>query len=253
MGERKRSLAFDRVADCYDATRGGDSRGIVVSEALRPLLPAGRLLEIGVGTGVVAAALRAAGLDVVGVDLSGPMLARAQRRLGPRIVQADAQALPVADGAVAAVYAVWVLHLVADVRAVLAECVRVTRPGGRVLIVTGRSARNAGTDVEELVTEMWQRLRPGGRVDRPEVIVALAEGAGLRCVHRSEFWGGAYPLSPAELARRITERSYSVLWEISDEVWQAEIPPLLDRINALPEPSRQRPTGAQYDLLTFGR
>lgn len=253
MPRRERSLAFDRVADSYDATRGGDTRGQVVADALLPLLPAGRLLEVGVGTGVVAAALRAANRDVVGVDLSRPMLARAQRRLGSRVAQGDAQALPVADGAVAAAYAVWVLHLVADVGAVLAECARVLRPGGRVLVVPGAADRGAGTDVEVLLEEMWERLRSPGRVDAPAEISTLAEGVGLRLVQRAGFWVGPRPMSPAELAQRVADRSYSVLWEITDEVWHAEIPPLLERISALPEPSRQRPTGAQYEVLVFTR
>lgn len=253
MAQREQSLAFDRVADSYDATRGGDDRGALVAEALAPWLPPGRLLEIGVGTGVVAAGLRAVGREVVGVDLSRPMLTRARDRLGARVAQGDAQRLPVRDGGVSALYAVWVLHLVADVGAVLAECVRVIRPGGRCVLVPGRSGRHAGTDVEVLLDEMWQRLRPAGRADTVDRVLALAGDAGLRLAGRARFQVGPRPFSPDELAGRIGDRSYSILWETSEETWQAEIPPLLDRIRALPEPARHRPTGNDYDVLVFQR
>lgn len=253
MAERARSLAFDRVADSYDATRGGDDRGDLVAQALAPWLPNGRLLEIGVGTGVVAGALRATGRDVVGVDLSGPMLTRARGRLGARVAQGDASMLPIGDGAVDATYAVWVLHLVADVGAVLAECVRVTRPGGRCLIVPGRSGRNAGTDVEVLLDEMWHRLRPAGRADTVDRVLAHARDAGLRPAGRARFRVGPRPFSPEELAARIADRSYSILWEISEQVWQAAVLPLLERIRALPEPTRHRAAGDEYDVLIFNR
>ncbi len=253
MAERERSLPFDRVADSYDATRGGDDRGALVAEALAPWLPPGKLLEIGVGTGVVAGGLKAVGRDVVGVDLSRPMLARARGRLGARVAQGDAQRLPVRDGAVSAVYAVWVLHLVADVGAVLAECVRVIRPGGRCVLVPGRSGRNAGTDVEVLLDNMWQRLRPAGRADTVDRIRSLAAAAGLRVAGHARFHVGPRPFSPDELAARIGDRSYSILWEISEDTWETEIPPLLDRIRALPEPDRHRATGNEYDVLVFQR
>jgi ubiquinone/menaquinone biosynthesis C-methylase UbiE len=52
------SIAFDAVAKSYDATRGGMERGRRMAATLTELLPAdGPLLEIGVGTGLVAASL----------------------------------------------------------------------------------------------------------------------------------------------------------------------------------------------------
>jgi len=51
------SLSFDRVADEYDATRGGEERGEHVAADLEPWLSGGGpVLEAGAGTGVVALA-----------------------------------------------------------------------------------------------------------------------------------------------------------------------------------------------------
>ena len=63
-----------------------------------------RLLDVAVGTGLVAAEAARVLRDpsaVTGLDLSEGMLAEARRRLGPgvRLVQARAEALPVADQA----------------------------------------------------------------------------------------------------------------------------------------------------------
>jgi ubiquinone/menaquinone biosynthesis C-methylase UbiE len=55
---------FDRVASRYDEARGGEQRGSAIAEELEPHLPANTdapILEVGVGTEVVAAALRRRG------------------------------------------------------------------------------------------------------------------------------------------------------------------------------------------------
>ena len=234
MAERERSLAFDRVAEEYDATRGGESRGITFANALLGHLPDGRVLE-------------------VGVDLSRPMLVKAKERLGPCLAQADAARLPVADGAVAAACAVWVLHLVADTRAVICELGRVVRPTGRCVIVSGASRRNAGTDVEELISTMWRQLQPAGRPDAAPRLLPIAAAAGLRLVAQQRVWVGPRPLSPAELARRIEQRTFSILWEISEEVWRAEVGPVLAQVQRLPDPSRDRATADEYEILVFDR
>ena len=64
------SIPFDRVAGTYDETRGGLDRGRRLARILAELLPErARLLEVGVGTGAVAAGLTELGRTVVGVDL----------------------------------------------------------------------------------------------------------------------------------------------------------------------------------------
>jgi len=253
MADRTESLRFDRIADQYDATRGGAVHGAAVATALRPVLPPGRVLEVGVGTGLVAAALREQGVDVVGIDLSRPMLARAAARIGWRVAVGDAMALPVRDRSVSAVCAIWLLHLVADVGQGLAEFARVIEPGGRCLVVPGHGMAHSGTDVEELLASMWNVLQPAGGADEADRVNELAAEAGLRLVERVEFAGGSYPLTPRELARRMEARVYSVLWETAEDVWQAQVAPLVDRVRALPDQDGSRPAGTTYELLVFDR
>jgi SAM-dependent methyltransferase len=96
-----------------------------------------RVLEIGCGSAPCARWLRTAGADVVALDLSAGMLARAaelNRATGIAVplLQADAGALPLAEGSMdLACSAFGGLPFVADVEGVLAEVARVLRPGGR--------------------------------------------------------------------------------------------------------------------------
>ncbi len=72
------SVSFDRAAAFYDATRltafEGIEDAIAVLDAHLP--EGGTTLEIGVGTGALALPLARVGRRVVGVDLSGAMLAK---------------------------------------------------------------------------------------------------------------------------------------------------------------------------------
>jgi len=96
-----------------------------------------RVLEVGCGSAPCSRWLRRQGADVVALDLSAGMLARAaeaNRATGVDVplLQADVAALPLADGAVdLACSAYGGLPFVADVEGALAEVARVLRPGGR--------------------------------------------------------------------------------------------------------------------------
>jgi SAM-dependent methyltransferase len=138
---------WDAAAPAYLAEHGhdlGDADCLWCPEGLREddarLLGdvAGRrVLEIGCGSAPCARWLRRAGADVVALDLSAGMLARAaelNRSTGIAVplVQADAAALPLADDSVDLVCSAFGgLPFVADAGAVLAEAARVLRPGGR--------------------------------------------------------------------------------------------------------------------------
>jgi len=94
------------------------------------------VLDLGCGTGRLGEHL-AARNAVVGVDLSGEMLAAARRRLGDRIalVQASATQLPFADGTFAAAATAFVLRNLPDLPAAFAEVSRVLRPGASIAFV----------------------------------------------------------------------------------------------------------------------
>jgi SAM-dependent methyltransferase len=138
---------WDAAAPAYLAEHGtdlGDVDFLWCPEGLREAdahllgnVSGRRVLEIGCGSAPCARWLRSAGADVVALDLSAGMLARAaelNRSTGIDVplLQADAGALPVASASVdLACSAFGGLPFVADAGAVLAEVARVLRPGGR--------------------------------------------------------------------------------------------------------------------------
>jgi SAM-dependent methyltransferase len=140
MGE---SVAFDRAAEFYDRTRAmsDESMSRTIELMASELHSRGLVLEVGVGTGLLALPLHEAGVDVAGVDLSAPMLRKCVEKAGGTapfpLLLADATKLPLSDGAFGAAYLRWVLHLVPDWRRVLAEVVRVVRPTGVFLVNLG--------------------------------------------------------------------------------------------------------------------
>ena len=132
---------FDEVAALYDLTNTvlsfGQDRGwrTAVTQALA-LTPGQRVLDLAAGTATSSAALAAGGADVVGCDFSLGMLrvgARAGHE-GVELVAGDALRLPFADGAFDAVTMSFGLRNTADPDAALAELLRVTKPGGRLVV-----------------------------------------------------------------------------------------------------------------------
>src|SRR4051812_28128712 len=108
------AMSFDRIAEDYDRSRGGNVRGQNFADRLVEWLLPGVSVEVGVGTAIVAEALAIRGGEVVGIDISAEMLTRARPRIGACIARADAYELPFPDASVDNVYTVWMLQLVTE-------------------------------------------------------------------------------------------------------------------------------------------
>lgn len=211
------SISFDRAVDYYDRTRAlTPEMEAVMVEAVSPeLRPRGPVLEIGIGTGRIALPLKAAGVDLVGADLSEPMLRRlVSKERDVPIVQGDATRLPFRDDAFGAAVAVHVLHLIPHWKEAVRELVRVVRPGGALLVCQGWWTVVAYADVVEAYTDAaGMQMRHVGLNEEAELDEALAE-ARPRDLARLK---GARQATLREMVERLRDGLYSFTWGLDEE------------------------------------
>jgi ubiquinone/menaquinone biosynthesis C-methylase UbiE len=151
----------------------------------RRVVPAasGRVLEIGVGSGLNLPLYPDAVSEVVGVDPSEELLERARRRAGSAVVpvqllRGSATALEVSDASIDTVVMTWTLCSIPDPLLALREMRRVLKPGGRLLFVEHGLSGDAGVARwQHRLTPLWRRLTGGCHLDRP--IGELVRTAGF--------------------------------------------------------------------------
>lgn len=170
---------FNRVAARWDALREGyfDERLREAAIARAYLRPEMIVADVGCGTGFVAAGLAPLVRQVIALDGSPAMLARALQNLARfdniTFQQADGLSLPLPDWSVDAVFANMYLHHRPDPLAAIREMARILRPGGRLVITDMEVHPHAW--LKEEMADVWQGfereqihewLREAGLVNR---------------------------------------------------------------------------------------
>jgi demethylmenaquinone methyltransferase / 2-methoxy-6-polyprenyl-1,4-benzoquinol methylase len=133
---------FDGIVGRYDLLNGILSLGLDrmwrrAAARATAAGPGDRILDLGCGTGDLAAALARRGARVTGVDISAGMLAAARSRglPGVDLVCGSAFRLPFRHGAFAGVASAFVLRNLDDLAGAFRELARVTRAGGELALV----------------------------------------------------------------------------------------------------------------------
>ena len=133
---------FESVAGDWERIRRSCFDDRLGSVALEKLVPRGLIVaDIGCGTGSLTFELARVANRVIGVDLSPEMLKRAEQIARERGIgnvefrRGDAEKIPLESASVDAAFSVMVLHFLADPARAVAELVRVTRPGGSVVLL----------------------------------------------------------------------------------------------------------------------
>ena len=137
---REVAQMFDAIARRYDLTN--DVMALGQTRAWRAATvraidasPGERVLDLAAGTGTSSEPLADAGVDVVPCDFSvGTLEVGKRRRPDLPFVAGDATRLPFADETFDAVTISFGLRNVADAQGALREMLRVTRPGGRIVV-----------------------------------------------------------------------------------------------------------------------
>ncbi len=224
------SRSFDRAAHIYDQTRP------LLEPIAKHGIPAildivgakARVLEAGSGTGRMSIPLMERGLDLIGCDLSSPMLRRFHEKLpSARIAQADASLLPFPTAHFDAVLTVHVMHLIPSWRETLREFKRVLRPGGTYLNV--RTWASVGISVAEQMRQFWRGWlgtngveagHPGLQNDADLLRELHGLGADVSEVEVVRF-SDSFTLS--DELDRFESRIYSDTWDIPDAIYEASM------------------------------
>jgi SAM-dependent methyltransferase len=222
-GPAPRSVAFDRAAEYYDATRRlrPATHDAIIGQLAGELAGRGTVLEVGVGTGRIALDLHRRGVSMIGVDLSVPMMRKLVEKAGGAapfpLAVADATALPFRGGSLGAVIVCHVLHLVSPWQRAVEELGRVVRPGGVILV---ELVQGAGGPARETGERFWSATTRGAREvrgldDLKELGPFLAHlGLPLRMlppvVERGER-------TLDQVIARLEAGTFSSCWEIGEE------------------------------------
>lgn len=165
MDTKSVAMAYGRWAPVYDAVFGPvfrQGRQAAVQAAERV---GGRILEVGVGTGLSLPSY-GKGNRIVGIDISEPMLAKARERVErlklsqvEAIETGDAERLEFPDESFDVLVAQYVVTAIPNPERALDEFVRVVRPGGEIILTTriGAEAGLRGT-IERALMPVTSRL-----------------------------------------------------------------------------------------------
>ena len=165
--------AYRRWAPFYDQTFGKIVEAGVQQTVARANQFKGRLLEVGVGTGL-ALPHYAPHLSVTGIDVSADMLAKARQRVGEEslsniesLLEMDATALTLEDASFDVAAAMYVITVVPDPARVMHEIARVVKPGGTVLVASHFSTQGITGVIERGLAKQAPRLgwRPEFPID----------------------------------------------------------------------------------------
>lgn len=144
----------------------------------------GRVVEIGIGSGLNLASYRREVQAVYGVDPSAELLARASQRLANlgfpvRLLEASSEKLPLEDHSFDTVVMTFTLCSIPDVGAALLEIRRVLKPEGELLFAEhGRAPDPDVMRWQDRITPVWKRIGGGCHLNRK--IDDLIQSAGFR-------------------------------------------------------------------------
>ena len=142
----------------------------------------GRVLEIGVGSGLNLPLYTTRATELLGLDPHPRLLAMASgkpRSVPSKLIEGSAESIPLDDDSVDTVVSTWSLCTIPNVVTALAEIRRVVKPDGQLLFVEhGLASEDGVRKWQDRLTPVWKRAAGGCHLNRP--IAALVEDAGFR-------------------------------------------------------------------------
>ena len=160
----------------------------------------GRVLEIGIGSGLNLPFYSRNVERLIGLDPSPKLLSMVRRNLRPdtpslELIEGSAEAIPLENNSVDTVVTTWTLCSIPDVGRALREMHRVLKPAGRLLFIEhGRSPEANVRWWQDRLTPAWRRIGGGCHLNR--AIRKLIEDAGFQLVRfENGYMRGPKPLT----------------------------------------------------------
>jgi len=144
----------------------------------------GRVLEIGIGSGLNLPLYGPAVDTVIGLEPLPELLRMARDRAATarvpvELLEASAEAVPLDTASIDTVVMTWTLCTIPDPHSALAELRRVLKPGGALLFVEhGRAPELAVARWQDRLDPLWRRIAGGCHLNRE--IDTLIAGSGFR-------------------------------------------------------------------------
>jgi ubiquinone/menaquinone biosynthesis C-methylase UbiE len=144
----------------------------------------GRVLEIGVGSGLNLPFYGARVSEILALEPAPQLVAMARRLTGTTaipvsFIEASAEAIPVEDSSIDTVVTTWTLCTIPNALEALREMRRVMRASGRLLFVEhGLAPEPRVRWLQNRLTPLWRAMSGGCHLNRP--IPAMIEGGGFR-------------------------------------------------------------------------
>ena len=145
-------------------------------------LARGRVLEIGIGSGLNLPFYTEQVTGILGLEPQPKLLAMASRKTSivpMKLVEGSAESIPLDDGSVDTVVTTWSLCSIPDPLKALAEVRRVLKPAGQLVFVEhGLAPEEKVRKWQHRLTPVWKRFTGGCHLDWP--ISDLVQDAGYR-------------------------------------------------------------------------
>lgn len=149
----------------------------------------GRVLEIGIGSGLNLPFYGSTVDEVLGLDPSPQLLRMAERyarggRTPFTMLQASAEAIPLEDASIDTVLTTWSLCSIPDAHVALTEIRRVLKPAGELIFVEhGKAPDRAVARWQDRLTPIWRPIAGGCHLNRPVDILIQSAGFSLTNLH----------------------------------------------------------------------
>lgn len=144
----------------------------------------GRVLEVGIGSGLNFPLYRGSVKSVIGLEPSPELLRMARPRAAAAgmpitLLDGSAEAIPLDNASIDTVVTIWTLCTIANAPVALAEMRRVLKPGGALLFVEhGRAPEPGVARWQDRLDPLWSRLAGGCHLNRK--MDDLITGSGFR-------------------------------------------------------------------------